>query len=56
MLVFSLRGVCFVLGLLLETSPSLDAEAHVQMIPSAPETFLSWLHVLILVQVLFLKV
>lgn len=54
---FSLLGVCFVLGLLLQASLSLDTEARVQMIPNAPETFLSCSHILflILVQVLFLK-
>lgn len=41
-----LLGLRFVLGLLLQASLSLDTEARAQTVPSAPETFLSCLHIL----------
>lgn len=43
--LLSLLGVCFVLRLLLQATLSLDTEARVQMIPNAPGTFLSCLHI-----------
>lgn len=45
MLMFPL-GLHFVLGLLLGAELCLGTEAHVQMIPDAPETFLSSLPIL----------